>query len=101
MYDGFATFHNYFVEGLGYGGMKRGDALDFYMSEDISVNGPKPISPSGGNVGSGRTRIWMHTDTIQQLQGRAGGRQVNGAEVGISGGPMPQGGDFTVWGTSA
>ena len=42
MYDGFTTFHNYFVEGLGYGGMKRGDALDFYQG-DISIEGPKPI----------------------------------------------------------
>ena len=103
MYDGFTTFHNYFVEGLGFGGMKRGDALDFYQG-DISIEGPNPISPSGGNVGSGRTRVWMHTDSIQQLQGRAGDRQLhlkNGRpEVGISGGPMPQGGDFTVWGTS-
>ena len=49
-----------------------GEALDFFASQDISINGPTPISPSGGNIGSGRTRFWMWTDTIQQLQGRAG-----------------------------
>ena len=98
MYDGFTVFHNHYLEGLRYGGMKRGEVLDFYESEDISISGPHPVSPSGGNCGSGRTRFWMHTDTIQQLQGRAGDRQISkAAEIGISGGPMPQGGDFTVW----
>lgn len=97
MYEGFTTFHNYFVEGLGFGGVKRGEILDMYQG-DISPTGPHPISPSGGNQGSGRTRIWMHTDSIMQLQGRAGGRQVPNATIGVSGGPMPQGGDFTIWG---
>ena len=103
MYDGFTTFHNYFIEGLGFAGIKRGEALDLYQ-DDISIEGPHPVSPSGGNVGSGRTRIWMHTDTIMQLQGRAGDRQIklkNGQpEVGVSGGPMPQVGDFTIWGVT-
>ena len=98
MYDGFTVFHNHYLEGLRYGGMKRGEVLDFYESEDISISGPHPVSPSGGNCGSGRTRFWMHTDSIQQLQGRAGDRQISKpAEIGISGGPMPQGGDWTVW----
>ena len=99
MYKGFTTFPNYFIEGLGYAGIKRGEALDLYQ-DDISVTSAKPVSPSGGNQGSGRTRIWMHTDSSAPLQGRAGGRQVAGAEIGISGGPMPQGGDFTIWGTT-
>ena len=98
MYDGFAQFHQFHVEGLGYRGMGFGDALDFYQT-DISIEGPNPILPSGGNIGSGRSRFWMHTDSIQQLQGRAGARQVTGVkpEVTVSGGPMPLGGNFTVW----
>ncbi|MYD65256.1 MAG: hypothetical protein F4X26_04630 [Chloroflexi bacterium] len=97
MYEGFTTFHNYFIEGLGYAGIQRGEALDLYAG-DISITSDKPVSPSGGNQGGGRTRIWMHTDTIQQIQGRAGDRQIRvPAEIGISGGPMPQGGDFTIW----
>jgi acetyl-CoA acetyltransferase len=103
MYDGFTTFHVYFVEGLRYRGMQKGEFLDFVQG-DISLEGPNPISISGGNSGSGRTRFWMHTDSIQQLQGRAGARQAHlkggRPETAISGGPMPQGGDFTVWGTS-
>ncbi len=101
MYDGFSLFHQFHLEGLGYRGIKFGEALDFYQT-DISIEGPNPVSPSGGNVGSGRSRVWMHTDCIQQLQGRAGARQVTGVkpEVAVSGGPMPLGGNFTVWSAS-
>ena len=101
MYDGFAQFHQFHIEGLGYRGMGFGDALDFYQT-DISIEGPNPVLPSGGNIGSGRSRFWMHTDSIQQLQGRAGARQVTGVkpEVTVSGGPMPLGGNFTVWSAS-
>ena len=98
MYDGYPQFHQFHIEGLGYRGMKVGDALDFYQT-DISIEGPNPVLPSGGNIGSGRTRFWMHTDSIQQLQGRAGARQVTGVkpEIAVSGGPTPFGGNFTVW----
>ena len=98
MYDGFTQFHQFHVEGLGYRGIKLGEALDFYQT-DISIEGPSPILPSGGNIGGGRSRFWMHTDCIQQLQGRAGARAVTGVkpETTVSGGPMPMGGNFTVW----
>ena len=98
MYDGFTLFHQFHIEGLGYRGMKFGEALDFYQT-DISIEGPNPVLPSGGNIGSGRSRFWMHTDCIQQLQGWAGARQVTGVkpEISVSGGPMPLGGNFTVW----
>ena len=98
MYDGFALFHQFHIEGLRYRGMQNGDALDFYQ-KDISIEGPDPILPSGGNIGSGRSRFWMHTDCIQQIQGRAGARALTGVkpEIGVSGGPMPMGGNFTVW----
>ena len=100
MYDGFSLFHVFHMEGLRYAGVQPGEALDFFKG-DISNEGPNPVSPSGGNIGSGRTRFWMHTDSIQQISGRAGARQITkAAEVGVSGGPMPMGGDFTVWGAS-
>jgi hypothetical protein len=100
MYDGFSLFHVFHLEGLGFQGIKRGEAMDYWASNDISIAGPAPISPSGGNIGSGRTRYWMHTDSIQQIQGRAGERQITGNkhEVGVSGGPMPVAlADFLVW----
>ena len=102
MYDGFSLFHQFHLEGLGFRGIKFGEALDFYQT-DISIEGPNPVSPSGGNIGGGRSRVWAHTDSIQQLQGRAGARQVTGVtpEVAVSGGPMPFGaGWFTVWSAS-
>ena len=101
MYDGYTLFHQIMLEGLRYRGVGRGEALDFYQT-DISIEGPNPVSPSGGNAGSGRTRIWMHTDCIQQIQERAGARQVTGVkpEIGVSGGPHPRGGDFVVWGST-
>jgi acetyl-CoA acetyltransferase len=97
MYDGFTLFHVFHIEGIGYAGIKRGEALDFFKT-DISIKGPNPVSPSGGNIGGGRTRFWMHTDAIQQIQGRAGARQIaKPAEIGISGGTMPTRSNFIVW----
>ncbi|MDP6101879.1 MAG: hypothetical protein QF579_01015 [Dehalococcoidia bacterium] len=100
MYDGYTLFHQFHIEGLRYAGIERGEALDLYQT-DITIEGPNPVSPSGGNAGSGRTRTWMHTDCIQQLQGRAGARQITRkAEIGVSGGPTTTGGNFTVWGAT-
>ena len=100
MYDGFSLFHVFHLEGLRFAGIQPGEALDYFASQDFSINSAKPISPSGGNIGSGRTRYWMHTDCIQQLQGRAGERQITkDVHTGVSGGPMPNGGWFTVWGS--
>ena len=97
MYDGYSLFHQSHIEGLRFAGIQRGEALDLYQT-DISIEGPNPVSPSGGNAGSGRTRTWMSTDCIQQIQGRAGARQIRKpAEIGVSGGPTPTGGNFTVW----
>ena len=101
MYDGYTLFHQFMIEGLGYAGLKKGEALEFYEHGDLTIEGPNPVSPSGGNAGSGRTRYWMHTDSIQQIQGRAGARQIKKkAEIGVSGGPHPRGGDFAVWAAS-
>ncbi len=36
MYDGFSLFHQFHLEGLGYRGIKFGEALDFYQT-DISI----------------------------------------------------------------
>jgi acetyl-CoA acetyltransferase len=89
-YDGFSLFHVFWVEGFGFFGVKEGECLDFFASQDISIDGSTPVSPSGGNIGSGRTRFWLWTDTIQQLQGRAGERQIKmDARLGVCGGFMP------------
>jgi acetyl-CoA acetyltransferase len=100
MYDGFSEFHVFHIEGLGFAGIKRGEALDFFQT-DISIEGPHPVSPSGGNIGSGRTRFWNSTDSIQQIQGRAGARSIKVPIVtGVSGGWMPNMSNFIVWSAS-
>ncbi|MDP6101755.1 MAG: thiolase family protein [Dehalococcoidia bacterium] len=97
MYDGFTLFHQFHLEGLRFAGVQRGEALDFYQT-DISIEGPNPASPSGGNAGSGRTRFWLHMDSVLQLQGRAGARQIKKkAETGVSGAFFPDFNYSLVW----
>ena len=98
MYDGFTLFHQFHVEGLRFAsrGEKRGYALDLYQT-DISIEGPNPVSPSGGNSGNGRTRWWNHRDSILQLQGRSPSQIKKKAEIGVSGCHMPHNCDSLVW----
>ena len=97
MYDGFTLFHQFHLEGLRFAGVQRGEALDFYQT-DISIEGPNPVSPSGGNAGSGRTRFWLHMDSVLQIQERAGARQIKKkAEIGVSGAFMPDFSYSLVW----
>ena len=98
-YDGFTAFTQYYLEGFGWHGVKRGEAHDFYAG-DITVEGPHPLISSGGNNGNGRSRCWHWTDCVQQLQGRAGARQVNvKAETALAGGPMPTSGSWAILST--
>jgi hypothetical protein len=53
----------------------RGDAFAFYAG-DIRVEAPHPFCASGGNLGTGSLRTTMYTDSIEQLRGTAGARQV-------------------------
>ena len=98
MYDGFTLFHQFHVEGLRFAarGEKRGYALDLYQT-DISIEGPNPVSPSGGNNGNGRTRWWHHRDSILQLQGRSPSQIKKKAEFGVSGAHMPHNCDALIW----
>ena len=64
-----------FLEAFQWHGVKRGDAFAFYAG-DIRVEGLHPFSSSGGHLGNGRTRTAMYTDSIEQLRGTAGARQV-------------------------
>jgi acetyl-CoA acetyltransferase len=102
MYDGYGMFHLLHLEGLGgYAGIHPGEGLDYFDTQDLSPESRYPISPSGGNIGSGRTRFWLHVDSIQQIQGRAGKRQMKyPANVGISCATFPHSGIALVWGVS-
>ena len=74
-YDGYSTFMPTSLEAFEWHGVKRGDAADFFKG-DISVEGPHPFCSGGGNLGCGRTRTAMYIDSIEQLRGTAGKRQV-------------------------
>ena len=84
-YDGYSTMVQFHLEAFQYHGVKRGDAYPFY-ADDIRVEGPHPFSSSGGNLGNGRARTAMYTDSIEQLRGTAGKRQntIN-AEIAVCG----------------
>ncbi len=99
-YDGFTLFTQYYLEGFQWHGVKRGEAHDFYAG-DIRVEGPHPFSSSGGNNGNGRTRWWIYMDSIQQLRGTAGQRQVTvKAETAVAGAFTPGTSDWLVLGKS-
>jgi acetyl-CoA acetyltransferase len=95
-YDGFAIFTQYYIESFGWRGVKKGEAHDFYAG-DISIEGPNPLNTGGGNMGTGRMRTTFITDPMEQLQGRAGPRQVKiKAEVAVTHGVLP-GNAATLW----
>jgi hypothetical protein len=75
-YDGYSFFLPLTLEGFGWHGVGKGDSKDFFNG-DISVEGPHPFTSGGGNLGVGRTRTAMYIDSIEQLRGTAGKRQVN------------------------
>ena len=97
-YDGFTLFTQTWLEAFGWHGVKEGEALEFYRG-NISSEGPHPFLTSGGNSGTGRTRTAIFTDTIEQLRGTAGDRQVTlKADVGIAGCVLPQTNGHVVFG---
>ena len=99
-YDGYLTFTQFFLEAFQWHGVKRGEAHDFY-ADDIRVEGPHPFLSSGGNNGTGRTRTALFTDSVEQLQGRAGERQVKiKAETALAGCNTPDSSGWIVLGTS-
>jgi hypothetical protein len=84
-YDGYLTFTQQFLEGFQWHGVGRGEAHDFYAG-DIRVEGPHPFLSSGGNNGTGRTRSCLFSDSLEQLRGSAGSRQVTvRAETALAG----------------
>jgi hypothetical protein len=86
-YDGYVPMAQFFLEAFQWRGVKRGDAFAFYAG-DIRVEGPHPFCSSGGNLGNGRTRTAMYTDSIEQLRGTAGARQVRvRAETALAASP--------------
>jgi len=90
LYDGYINFTMFWLEGFGYGGVKKGEALDFIQGGNIAIEGPYPLNPSGGNNGTGRGHgIAHYHDAILQVQGRAGALQVKNANISIGNSTRP------------
>lgn len=88
-YDGFLLFTQLFLEGFNWHGVTKGESHAFYAG-DITSEGPHPFLTSGGNSGTGRTRCAIITDCIEQLQGRAGERQITiRCETALTGSVKP------------
>jgi hypothetical protein len=99
-YDGYAPMAQFFLEAFQWHGVKRGDAFAFYAG-DIRVEGPHPFCSSGGNLGTGRLRTAMYTDSIEQLRGTAGARQVKvRAETALAAFTTPSNGGWIMFGKS-
>ena len=99
-YDGYAPMAHFFLEGFQWHGAKRTDAFAFYAG-DIRVEGPLPFCSSGGNLGNGRTRTAMYTDSIEQLRGTAGARQVRvRTETALAAFTTPSSGGWIMFGKS-
>src|SRR5215813_6986168 len=97
-YDGYAPMAQFFLEAFQWHGVKRGEAFSFYAG-DIRVEGPHPFCSSGGNLGNGRTRTAMYTDSIEQLRGTAGTRQVKiRAETALAAFTTPSSGGWIMFG---
>jgi hypothetical protein len=99
--DGYAPMAQFFLEAFQWHGAKPGDAFVFY-ARDIRVKGPLPYCSSGGNLGNGRTRTAMCTDSIEQLRGTAGARRVSvRAETALAAFTTPSSGGWIMCGKSS
>ncbi|HTU29543.1 MAG TPA: hypothetical protein VMF07_09185 [Solirubrobacteraceae bacterium] len=82
LYDGFSIMTMIWLEALGLCG--EGEAFDFIQDGRIAPTGSLPLNASGGNLGGGRLHGVNHLmDGMLQVTGRAGHRQVEGANLAV------------------
>jgi acetyl-CoA acetyltransferase len=90
VYDGFSSLTICWLEDLGI--TKKGEAGDWVLEGRGRLGGELPICTDGGQLGAGRLHgFGKVAETVQQLRGECGERQVPGAQVGLScagGGPL-------------
>lgn len=87
-YDGFSIITLNWIENAGWCG--RGEAGEFLAqhwdaeNQRVMINGRVPINTHGGSLSEGGTQGSGHLrEAVLQLQGRAGERQVQGAQRAI------------------
>ena len=84
VYDGFSIFVPLWLEAFGFCG--EGEAFDFMEPANIAIEGGKfPLNTSGGNLGAGRMHgVPQVMESVLQIMGRSGARQVQRAEVALA-----------------
>lgn len=86
LHDAFTIAELIYYEALGL--CERGAAPAYLDSGATALGGRVPVNPSGGLLAKGHplgaTGVAQMVEVAWQLQGRAGGRQVAGARVGLT-----------------
>jgi acetyl-CoA acetyltransferase len=86
VHDAFTISELLYYEALGL--CDRGDAASFLASGASALGGRVPVNPSGGLLAKGHppgaTGVAQIVEVCEQLQGRAGARQVQGARLGLT-----------------
>lgn len=86
VHDAFTISELLYYEALGL--CDRGDAAHLLESGATALGGRVPVNPSGGLLAKGHppgaTGVAQIVEVCEQLQGRAGARQVHGARFGLT-----------------
>lgn len=86
LHDAFTISELLYYEALGL--CERGGAPALLASGATTLGGRVPVNPSGGLIAKGHppgaTGVAQLVELCEQLQGRAGKRQVHGARVGLA-----------------
>lgn len=93
LYDGFSPSALYWLEAAGFCG--EGEAFEFIQDGRIALEGELPVNTFGGSLSQGRLHGMGHTaEAVLQVTGRAGERQIDGADAVavFAGSPMLRGG---------
>jgi len=82
LYDGFTIIVFQWLEALGFCGL--GESGPFVAEGNTALGGRVPVNTDGGACNVGRRHgANFCIETIRQLRGECGDRQVPGAEVGV------------------
>jgi acetyl-CoA acetyltransferase len=86
LHDAFTIAELLYYEALGLA--RPGEGASLLRSGDTAMGGRVPVNPSGGLLAKGHplgaTGVAQMVEIVWQLQGRADGRQVEGARVGLT-----------------
>jgi acetyl-CoA acetyltransferase len=83
LYDGFSIIAMLWLEAFGY--CNYGEAFDLVQDDGIGLKSEQPVNTAGGSIGAGRTHGIVHVmESVLQVMGRSGARQVKSADVALS-----------------